>query len=620
MIKNFTLLFLLLFTPIFSQNSFPYERSWATYFGPVSGEVQYPIYEFCPVFFDTQNNIYISGDTVPSSGQYPPSYYNQFVIGSGGQNYSASSIFVNSFKTSINPAGTVTEFLYTGLVNATTGYSTRLSYIDKFNNKYYQIHTHSSTQTLPLQATANVYLPSPVGSSFNPRILLAKYDAGNTLVWATYLPTSPYSIYNDIEVDDDGSVYISGVTNIQTNLGTSGAFSQDYVLVTDASGYPRDNGYLIKLNANGQKIWGSYLLGAAFYIKKFGQSLYAFVNSRQAFSTQNLASAGSFQTSDADGALLSFNINDGSRNWGTYYGPTTATDTYLYRGMQVDNTGIYLIGDDYNASLNYFGTVGSYKAQKNNSGEIYLTKFNHSGGREWSTYFGSSGGSNTVNRASEISPIALINNEIIICGNIHGSGNSVGTSSAYQSLPESSVSDANNFFFANFSSSGQLNWASYYGGTNYPLSGTIYPQIGVASNNNDFYLFGATNSTNGYSTPGAWLQQPINPFTYNLKSNSFIAKFTSKSLAISEVKQLSDLVLYNNPNNGNFAIKGKVLNNGGFQMTIYDSSGRIIYSQKLSEEYLQEFKLSKKLSYGIYTVMIENLRGETKSFKMVVSE
>lgn len=214
--------------------------------------------------------------------------------------------------------------------------------------------------------------------------------------------------------------------------------------------------------------------------------------------------------------------------------------------------------------------------------------------------------------------IALNGNDIYITGSTYGVGNNIATAGAYQTAPETNASNSINFYFAKFNSSGNLIWCSYYGGTSsYP--GILVP-LNVAFDNNSLFLFGSTNSNTGYTTEGAWMPQrnPSNtPFT-----TAFIARFDNKHMmGTSEADAAKDLVLYDNPNNGNFSITGSILQKENCILTVFDTAGRNIFQQKLSKNKTQEFNLQRYLASSNYLVEVKRQDGsKLKVFKMVVKK
>lgn len=191
----------------------------------------------------------------------------------------------------------------------------------------------------------------------------------------------------------------------------------------------------------------------------------------------------------------------------------------------------------------------------------------------------------------------------------------VATSGSYQPTPESNNPTSYNLYFAKFHSSGSLSWCSYYGGSSSYAS--ILIPINIAFDNNSLFLFGSTNSNNGFSTEGAWM------FTRNPSNTndltSFIAKFNLKdNLGVTKAPIQKDLFLYNNPNNGNFTLQGSLLTKKKLSMKLYDTAGRVINTKKLNNEFKQNFDLQGSLQNGNYIVEISENNTMIKTFKMTV--
>lgn len=172
-------------------------------------------------------------------------------------------------------------------------------------------------------------------------------------------------------------------------------------------------------------------------------------------------------------------------------------------------------------------------------------------------------------------------------------------------------------YFAQFDLNGNLNWCSYYGGAT-PMYYNQTINIGT-SGHSTFYLYGNTQASTGIATVGASQSQlPQNLGQYN---TGFIARFNYKGeLSTTETTRItSDLVLFNNPNNGNFNIKGKILEKEDTYIKISDASGRLVYQQDLPRKEHVDFKLKSSLMAGIYFVQINgNKNNIIKTFKMVV--
>jgi hypothetical protein len=137
--------------------------------------------------------------------------------------------------------------------------------------------------------------------------------------------------------------------------------------------------------------------------------------------------------------------------------------------------------------------------------------------------------------------------------------------------------------------------------------------IGVA-NDNTLYLYGSTRSNTGHATSGA-----IQPNNTEENLVGYFARFDKKTeMSTTETDHLKDLVLYNNPNNGAFALQGSVLQKKSLQMLIYDGAGRLILQQKMNKDYKQSFDFSHQLKTGNYFLELKDNKQLLKSFKLII--
>lgn len=601
--RIFILLWSVLGIFMFAQNNFEYQRTWGTYFGPsatVLTGAHYPK----GILFDSQKNMYFDGGVLVN-GQ-PNTYYNQFVIGGGG-NFLSNNTY--EFDVRFNSMGVPDYFGYRSSVNP-VGIYNRILAIDAMDNQYkIQIATNPT-----IQPTAGTFLPADPQPSSSLKVILSKYSSSGALVWATYLPSS--TTPPAISIDDGGNVFVSGSTTLMQNLSTTGVWQENYDELYDSNGDLILNGYLLKLNNSGQRIWATYLPSNGELMRYHNGSVYMVLGSNTNPNLTTMATAGAFQTSPASHALAKINANTGVRQWGTYYGyAPNAYELGQITDMEINASGIYLTGTDYNyQNSNYYGTTGSYRPQVSGGSDIFLSKFSHSGSREWSTYFGHSGSDqNEVDKS-----LVLNGTDVYVAASANGIGSNIATAGAYQTAPEQSLNNGVNFYFAKFNSAGNLIWCSYYGGT--AVHSGHMNAINIGFDNGVLFLFGATNSNNWFTTEGAWMPQrnPSNtPFM-----TAFIARFDNKNqMATSETALTKDLVLYNNPNNGNFSLKGSVLQKESCEMSIYDASGKMVFTQKLSKNSVQQFNLQHLLSNGNYLVEVRgNTKQKLKVFKMIVRE
>ncbi len=581
-----------------AQSGFEFERSWGTYFGANGGQIS-GINTTRGILFDSQKNLNIRG-TLWNQQNTPASYYNQFLIG-GGSPYIIQQ-GLSSFQATFSQAGSLSYYGYINPVNFAN-----LEKIDQSDNRYYIIRGSA----LSVQPTPGAYFTTDPNPSSANKVMLAKYSPSGVLLWATYLPNAFGNV--NIELDPAGNAYVYGETRMVQNISTAGVLQENFDLIYDSYGDLIPSGYILKFSPGGQRLWGTYMpSGASYSMQYFDDALYIITGKNTNATLNTMATVGAYQSSVADASLTKINTLNGTREWGTYYGPPSGSSMVLMYDLAVNETGLYVTGTDYNFDgSSFFGTPTSYKQTVTGGSDLFLSKFTLSGNRVWSTYFGSSG--EDMNEFDKV--IAVAGNDVFITGLSYGATNNIATPNSYQSAPEFNSAGSNNFYFAKFDSSGSLSWASYYGGTNNSAGITIPINVGVDDGN--LYLYGSTNSNVGYATEGAWM--PVrNPNNTN-QLTGFMAKFINKNLlGVSDNTKNSDLVLYDNPNNGEFSIKGKILTVKKCEMQLYDVAGRQILVKKMSNDETQKFDLKSVLQKGNYVIKISESKSIIKTFKMTV--
>lgn len=117
-------------------------------------------------------------------------------------------------------------------------------------------------------ATEGTYMPDDPGGYARS---VARFDQNGGLVWGTYLISDPNNLGNEIDVDSQGNLVISGWS---PGFYSPSPATQDAVQ-DSAAGPPNQNwynGYVMIMNPNGQKVFGTYLGG----IDKCGTDLVSF--------------------------------------------------------------------------------------------------------------------------------------------------------------------------------------------------------------------------------------------------------------------------------------------------------------------------------------------------------
>ncbi len=337
---------------------------------------------------------------------------------------------------------------------------------------------------------------------------LADYDKKLTLVidpvpqkiWGTYCGGSGVDGSDNISTDGSGYIFISGQTESNSSIASSGAHQVTYGGNSDA--------VLAKFNSNGQREWATYYGGSgqeysAWCIYTSG-NCYLF---GETSSSSGISTNGSFQenySGNQDVFLARFN-SSGIRQWATYIGGSNSEST---GGLSCDPGGnIYIQG--VTDSDNNISTTGSFQITRNGDKDFYLMKFNSSGARQWGTYYGGSGyewrgGNISVNNTGGVS----------LCGETQSSNISI-SPGAHQTTYGGNA----DCFLAYFNTDGQRQWATYCGG-----SGEDKIAQAFFDNNGNLFLAGRTTSGSSIATAGTYQS------TYNGGYDGFLVKFNSSGV------------------------------------------------------------------------------------------
>jgi hypothetical protein len=261
-----------------------------------------------------------------------------------------------------------------------------------------------------------------------------------------------------------------------------------------------------------QIIWGTYY-GDTTNLNTTGSSIAARGNSVYVLGytsgISGIATSGAYQNTFAGGAwdvyITKFNTN-GIRQWGTYYGGSDWDE-----GSKIcldDNNAIYIAGTT--SSTSGIATTGAFQTVFGGSGswsgDAFVARFNDSGFREWATYYGGSSDERGV--GVTVGP----SGEVFLSG-LTRSASGIASPGSHQSAKVGASWDMDGFI-VKFSSAGNREWGTYYGGTGSDEARGI-----CSDNNGNIYFTGYTQSSSGIATQGT--QQPA----FAGFSDAFLVKF-----------------------------------------------------------------------------------------------
>lgn len=456
---------------------------------------------------------------------------------------------------------------------------------------------------------------------------MVKFDKSGVRQWATYYGSYNWDLAVDCAVDGSGNVYLAGQTNSINKIATDGAHQTNMNGMLDA--------FLVKFNSEGVRQWGTYYggvhedCGLACSVTHLGD-LYLV---GRTYSGSGIATDAAHQTTHhggSDGFLVKFST-DGVRQWGTFYGGSYHDEI---TSCNLDNMGnIYVAG--ITESFDSIATADAHQpiiSYGNSLMDAFIVKFNSNGVRQWGTYFGGLDDDYSYSCATDkfgnvfISGLTMSIESIATVGSHqdnYGGGlfdaflakfNSLGQllwSTYYggdkfdagyhcatdqhgnsylcgETKSNTQITTAGSFkitkkddidaFLVKFDSAGNRIWGTYYGGNNYE-----WGNMCTVDRNGNVYMVGGTMSNEGIASRGAHQNFLIG------EGNNFLVKFDSES------SWQNRLLLFPNPNNGNFTIQTE--SNKIFEL--YDISGSLIKTYNVN---MNEYVINDGLESGAYFI------------------
>jgi gliding motility-associated-like protein len=197
--------------------------------------------------------------------------------------------------------------------------------------------------------------------------MIVKFNPNGQRIWGTYYGGSVTEGILGVAADNQGNVYISGGTDSPDNISTPGAHQVNF-------GGGIYDAFLVKLNSSGSRLWATYI-GGDDDDRVFGSrtSASGILIAGLAASNSGISTAGAFQSAVGGGqdAFLSAFDSSGVREWGTYYGGTSADYAYAMDRSIAGN--IYIGGQT--SSTSSIASAQAFQPSYDDQSDGFLARF-----------------------------------------------------------------------------------------------------------------------------------------------------------------------------------------------------------------------------------------------------
>jgi hypothetical protein len=139
-------------------------------------------------------------------------------------------------------------------------------------------------------------------------------------------------------------------------------------------------------------------------------------------------------------SIIKLNGNSGSRIWGTYYGVPNNVTHGTIKNIRVTETGVYVLGNYH--SRNILRRRRGTFSDGSDGWDLFITKFNDSGNRTWTTYLNTAGIELILSSNHNLD---VKDDKIIVSGSTVGNQN-MATPGAFQEVKPSANSVFDIFF------------------------------------------------------------------------------------------------------------------------------------------------------------------------------
>lgn len=217
--------------------------------------------------------------------------------------------------------------------------------------------------------------------------IVVKFDANGNRLWGTYVGGDSEEWIYGLDINNSGTIFITGYTESNSGISTPGAFQETKGRVADA--------FLMAINESGTgRLWGTYWggpgveVGYAVKIDHAGNIVFA-----GSVTSPGLATPGAFQpqfSGGGDDVLIARFTASGQRLWSSYLG--IAANAEYPTGLDIDEDNNILLACDvpHAAGTSSLSTSCVYQQAAPGSNDAIITKITSAGAKQWLSYYGTS--------------------------------------------------------------------------------------------------------------------------------------------------------------------------------------------------------------------------------------
>ena len=295
-------------------------------------------------------------------------------------------------------------------------------------------------------------------------IFILKFDKNGVLKWATYYGGNDDEEGGSICLDKNENIYVVGRTT-SSNFPTLDPLGGAYYKSALTAGKPGNRGdpYIIKFNSAGVRIWATYLNVGTNDVDAFkvvcnsaGHVFMSTYNGTTVAPPYTDPGGGAYYSTTGNALIFEFDQNC-NLIWCTAF----PNISYIYDMVFDKTNNLYITGMAGGNAIPLVDQGGGawYEATSASSYKLFITKFNPSRTITWSTFYN---GNNQD--YGEALAVDSCNNVYLLAGTKSTNFSTLdpGSGGYYQS----SNGGKFDLFLLKFNSSGQRQWATYFGGAN----------------------------------------------------------------------------------------------------------------------------------------------------------